>query len=149
MNEYSNIRSTESDYQIWLSSVGAITGNGRSSRMKSRTSEFDLAESILLQSLRNPYNIGGVSFHRYRLIHERNEFMLLAAIFMTSLSITNSNESNYPSNIWLPNEYSTIWLFARPLHQITPEKFAVTNPSTSSAYIQRILRTCQGTAVTL
>ena len=42
--------------------------------MKSRTGEFDLTESIFLQSMCNPYKTGGVSFCRYQLIHERNEF---------------------------------------------------------------------------
>ena len=46
MNEYSNIRSTESDYQIWPSSVERSPEMGGESRMKSRMGEFDLTESI-------------------------------------------------------------------------------------------------------
>ena len=45
--------------------------------MKSRTGKFDLTESIFLQSLRNPKNIGGFSFRRCRLIQERNEFYVV------------------------------------------------------------------------
>ena len=65
MNEYSKIRSTGSNYQIWPSSVERLPEMGGESWMKSRTGKFDLAESIVLQSLRIPLKIGGVSFHRY------------------------------------------------------------------------------------
>ena len=54
MNEYSNIRSTGSDYQIWPFSVEQLPEMGGESRMKSRTGESDLTESIFLQSLHNP-----------------------------------------------------------------------------------------------
>ena len=54
MNKYSNIRSTGSDCQIWPSSVERLLEMGGESQMKSKTGEFDLTESIFLQSLRNP-----------------------------------------------------------------------------------------------
>ena len=53
MNEYSNIRSTGSDYQIWPSSVERLPEMGGESWMKSRTGKFDLTESMFLQYLRN------------------------------------------------------------------------------------------------
>ena len=46
MNEYSNIRSTGSDYQLWPSSVERLPEMGGESRIKSRAGEFDLTESI-------------------------------------------------------------------------------------------------------
>ena len=65
MNKYSNIHSTGSDHQIWPSSVEQFPKMGGESWMKSRTCEFDLTESIFLQSLCNSLKVGGVLFRRY------------------------------------------------------------------------------------
>ena len=46
MNEYLNIHSTGSDYQIWPSSVERLPEMGGESLMKSKTGKFDLTESI-------------------------------------------------------------------------------------------------------
>ena len=147
MNEYSNIRSTESDYQIWLSSVERLPGMGgvvgwRAERANLTWQKAFCCSLCVIHKFRRcfvpyistdswakrVYVVSGhfydvIKYHQFKRIKLSFEYMATERIFDYSV-IRSTPTSDHSREVCSHEPFNILGL-------------------------QRILRTCQGTAVAL